>query len=283
MRAPFSTCLVVLCALSCDRSRGSAPSTTAPNTQPTPSTIAPVPSSVVSETEIDAGPPHLESAPLLSLAVAGFGDAIVSVPVGTTRKRPVLVAVHGNYDRPEWQCQVWRAIVGDRGFVLCPRGVPRKDSPSEDDIRFTFESGVKVAAELDADRAALVARFPDWVDDGPIVYTGFSLGAITGVAYLLRDPAAAPRAVLTEGSHDRWTFAAAQTFASKGGQRVLFACGQPSCVSISRSVAKLLNAKKVESRVVHGEGVGHGYDGKVADAIASELEWLLEGDPRWDP
>ncbi|MEO7097075.1 MAG: hypothetical protein ABI175_27695, partial [Polyangiales bacterium] len=131
-------------------------------------------------------------------------------------------------------------------------------------------------------RQALAARFPDWVDQGPIVYTGFSLGAITGVAYLLRDPADAPRAVLTEGSHDRWTFAAAQAFGAKGGQRVLFACGQPSCASISRSVAKLLLAKKVDARVVHGEGVGHSYDGKVAEAIATELTWLLEGDPRWD-
>ena len=269
-------------AASCDRAGTSAPSTTARRPEANTSSAVAV-STDAGVAPIDAGPPRLDSQPFIALAVAGFADAVVSVPVGTVRRRPVLVAVHGNFDRPEWQCQVWRGIVGDRGFVLCPRGVARTDSPSPDDVRFTFESGVKMAAELDAGRKALAERFPDWVDDGPIVYTGFSLGAITGVAYLLRDPADTPRAVLTEGSHDRWTFAAASAFASKGGARVLFACGQPSCMSMSRSVAKLLSAKKVDARVVHGEGVGHSYDGKVADAIATELAWLFEGDARWEP
>src|SRR5262249_13818631 len=36
--------------------------------------------------------------PFLDLPVEGFGDAFVSLPLGASDKRPVLVATHGNYD-----------------------------------------------------------------------------------------------------------------------------------------------------------------------------------------
>src|SRR5205823_5127523 len=76
--------------------------------------------------------PALAGPPLVSLAVPGFSNAIVSVPIGTKRPMPLLLATHGNYDRPEWQCETWRQIIGDAGFVLCPRGVRRPDSPGAD-------------------------------------------------------------------------------------------------------------------------------------------------------
>lgn len=156
--------------------------------------------------------------------------------------------------------------------MLCPRGVARSDSPSADDIRFTYTSREKFLAELDADLAALQRDYAKWIDPGPMVFTGFSLGAIYGHAALLRNPEKFPRAVLTEGSHDQWTPGAVHTFATKGGQRVLFACGQLNCVARS----KALKMKPLDVHVVHGKGVGHGYDGAVADEIVGELTWLLE-------
>ena len=220
-----------------------------------------------------------------ALAVPGFGDAVVSLPIGTTRKRPVLVAAHGNYDRPEWQCETWRSTLATRSlsaFVLCPRGVTRPDSPSPTDIRFTYASGASLKAELEAGRAALSARWPEFVDDGSVVYAGFSLGAIYGVSFILADPARAPRVVLTEGGHDPWTASAIATFAKKGGLRVLFACGQPSCVSTAFAIVAAMRPS-VSAKVVHGRAVGHGYDGAVADAIAEQFDWLVEGDSRFAP
>src|SRR5262249_43822053 len=120
-------------------------------------------------------------APFLEMEVDGHGTAIVSVPRGATSRRPVLVATHGNYDRPEWQCEVWRGIVGDRGFVLCPRGLARPDSPAADDIRFTYPDNRALEKEIDDDLVELHARFPHHVDPGPMLYAGFSLGAIMGV------------------------------------------------------------------------------------------------------
>lgn len=265
--------LVIVTALttlaSCDRAAPtSVPKSTSSVVEPGPTAAiapsaepVPEPNSLVSEE------------PLVALPVDGFGDAVVSLPVGTREKRPIVIAVHGNYDRPEWQCGVWRAIVRDRAFVLCPRGVARTDSPSPSDIRFTFANGVAMGMELDRGIAALRARWPDFAGEIRI-YTGFSLGAITGVAWLVKEPLRAPIAVLTEGSHAQWTPGAIAAFAKHGGKRVLFACGQPGCVSAANAIATSMKKVGVDAKVVHGKGMGHGYDGAVASAIAGELGWL---------
>ncbi len=101
-------------------------------------------------------------------------------PVPAPRSPWLGALLHGNYDRPEWQCVVWRGIVGDAAFIRCPRGVPRPDSPSPDDIRFTYASNQALEREIDAGIGALRARFPLFVDDERPLYTGFSLGAIMG-------------------------------------------------------------------------------------------------------
>src|SRR5262249_57017702 len=119
-------------------------------------------------------PPRLDApAPFADLPLEGFAAAVVSLPIGTSARRPVVLATHGNYDRPEWQCEVWRGIVGDRAFVLCPRGIARPDSPSPDDIRFTYPTNAVLERELDAGLQALRVRFADRLDDGAILYTGF--------------------------------------------------------------------------------------------------------------
>ena len=225
--------------------------------------------------------PLASSEPLVALAVAPFRDAIVSLPVGATSARPVVVAAHGNYDRPEWQCGVWRGIVGDRAFVLCPRGIARTDSPGPDDVRFTFAGVEALAREIDAGLAALRARFGPHVAEGPMLYAGFSLGAILGVPFAARDPSRFPRAVLVEGGHDAWTAAVARGYRARGGRRVLFACGQPGCVVDAKPAAARLVKAGVETRTVLGPGVGHGYDGPVAAEVGRALDWLLDGDALW--
>src|SRR5262245_18804480 len=57
-------------------------------------------------------PPLQAAEPMLALEVPGFRPAIVSVPTGAREPRPVWLALHGNFDRPEWQCGVWREVTG---------------------------------------------------------------------------------------------------------------------------------------------------------------------------
>jgi hypothetical protein len=224
------------------------------------------------------GLPPLDAAALLvPLAVPGFRDAVVSVPTGTTTPRPVVVALHGNFDRPEWQCDVMRTITDAYPFVLCPRGTPRTDAPRSWD-RWEYGALARVEAELDAGLSALSARFPGYVAEGPVVFTGFSLGAILGRAIVRRDPARFPRVLLTEGGSEGWDF---KGFKDRGGQRVLLGCAQAGCAQAAHGVAKQAARLGVEVRVADGGNVGHSYDGPVALAIKGHFAWLVAGDPRW--
>ncbi len=232
-------------------------------------------------TQEDAGaelPPLTSPRPIIALPVPGFGDAVVSLPRGARVRRPILLAVHGNYDTPDYQCATWRRVVGDRGFVLCPRGIARRDSPGPNDVRYTFEG--KLNAELDAALAALHERYGDWIDPGPMSYLGFSLGAILARGYVMRTPERFDRLVLIEGGAKGWN---ANALAKAGAARVLFACGQSACVQSARTAAKGFERAGVPNKTVFGKGAGHSYDGPVAAAIEAEWEWLTAGDSRWVP
>ncbi|WP_050433084.1 hypothetical protein [Chondromyces crocatus] len=228
-------------------------------------------------------PPLTAPGALVELPVEGHAPAVLAVPLGATRPRPVVLATHGNFDRPEWQCQVWREIVGPEVFVLCPRGKARGDSPAPDDTRFTYANNQALEKEIRAGLDALRALYPEHVAEGPVVYTGFSLGAIMGVAIMGRDPAQFPRMILVEGGSEKLTAGAVSAFAKAGGQRVLFGCGQGGCVGSSNAAARLLEKAGVAARVVHGKGVGHSYDGAVATEVAGAFGWLVEGDARFAP
>jgi pimeloyl-ACP methyl ester carboxylesterase len=218
--------------------------------------------------------------PIAALPVEGFPDAVVSVPLGATSPRPVIIAAHGLWDPPEGLCDNWRWTVGDRAWVLCPRGRPVAGGT------FKYDSGPALAKEIDAGLAALRARYPGYVDDGPVLYTGFSLGAILGVSIVAHDPKRFPRAVLIEGGEDKFASGAAAEFAHGGGQRVLFACGLKARVGPARHAAEALEHAGVSARVVFGRPPDagefmHWYNGPVAEEIRSQLDWLFEGDQRW--
>jgi pimeloyl-ACP methyl ester carboxylesterase len=218
---------------------------------------------------------------MTSLQVEGFEPAVVSVPATADEPQPLLVATHGNFDRPEWQCEEWRRVIGGEGFVLCPRGEPRPDSPAGD-TRFTYASNQLLDKELSMAIDAVAIRYASFVDaEGPIVYTGFSLGAITGVKIAARQPARFPRLVLVEGGHDAWTPGRAKSFAKGGGLRVLFVCAQRGCEVAANAAAKRLEHAGAKARVVSKLGIGHTYGGPLNPLIAAELGWLLEGDARW--
>src|SRR5437868_13039508 len=99
-------------------------------------------------------PPLAASSELVQLIVPDHRDAMVSVPVGATERRPLVLALHGNYDRPEWQCSVWRETMKGYPFVLCPRGVPRRDAPASAD-RWTYGKPADVRHEIEAALGAL--------------------------------------------------------------------------------------------------------------------------------
>jgi pimeloyl-ACP methyl ester carboxylesterase len=214
------------------------------------------------------------------LPVDGFPDAFVSAPRGATSPRPVVVAAHGLWDPAEGLCDDQRWIFGDHAWVVCPRGARRPDGT------FHYDSADALAREIDADLHALESRFPGYVDDHAVLYTGFSQGANLGVSIVARDPARFPRAVLIEGGEGGWTQQAARQYALGGGKRVVFACGLRLRLAGARRAASALLRAGVEADVFlaklpHKEEFIHWYNGPVADETRARLAWLFEGDGRW--
>lgn len=218
-------------------------------------------------------PPAL-TVSLSAIEVPGFGDAVVSVP-GDDRAHPVVVAAHGNYDRPEWQCVAWHRLTRERAVILCPRGVARIDSPSADDIRFTYESQRAFNRDVDAALASLRHFYGGNITSAPIVYAGFSLGAIFGVGYLRDTSERVAAASLVEGGHTLWTSSAARAFASRGGRSIAFGCGQAWCDRDARAAQARLRAAHIDSEVGYAPGSGHSYIGAVADALRPGFERLV--------
>src|SRR5262249_36840812 len=155
---------------------------------------------------------------LVSLPVPGFGDTAVSLPRRMLGPEPVIIAAHGHGTDPDGICREWHA---------------------------------RFPAEVDADVAALRARYGLWVAFGPMIYSGYSQGAYEAPAFVMRNPALYPRVLLVEGGQGGWN---ARRFAAAGGQRVLFACGQAPCDAGARASAAAFEKAGVPSKVVYAPG-----------------------------
>ena len=212
---------------------------------------------------------------IVPLIVEGFPEALVAVPVGSRTRKPLVVAMHGNFDRPEWACGSWRSVAGPEPFILCLRGDPRRDAPAADP-RWTYKGPSPALNELRAALAALRDRYGDRLADSPVVFAGFSLGAILGVAIISQE-AGFGRAVLVEGGHDAWTDDRARRFQALGGARVLFVCAQSACLGPASRAQAVLKKQGVLVRVVNAGPHGHSYDGEVAQATKVAWPWLIEG------
>jgi hypothetical protein len=239
----------------------------------------PAPSSV-------SGPRALVSASsMIELAVAGHLPALAMLPVGVAERRPVAVVTHGNWGGPQWDCPLWRGILGGGVFILCPRGVPRPDQAppaTPAGIAYTYDSAADLVAEIDAGLDALRAAYGAWMEEGPVLYAGCSRGAFLGASIGPANAARFPRLALIEGGHDPWTPAAIKRFADGGGQRVLFTCGQGGCYEAANAKARLLRAAGVEASVAYAPFMGHVCHDKVAEETRRAMPWLMTGDRRWE-
>jgi len=220
--------------------------------------------------------------PFVALEVAGFRPAVVSVPISTKQPRPIVLALHGNYDRPEWQCDVWREVVRGRAFVLCPRGIPRRGAPAAAD-RWEYASARAMKSEIEAAVAALRARFAEFVAEGPLVFIGFSLGAGYGAPLVQAQPELYSRAVFIEGGASAWSVGAAKRFAKAGGKRLILACGQAGCLTQVKQLGPALTRAGLDTRAGGSASAGHTYDGSVAQVVSDNWDWLIADDQRFAP
>lgn len=211
----------------------------------------------------------------VTLTVPGFRDAVASVPLDTSEPRAIALALHGNFDRPEWQCQVWRRVTRGSVWVLCPRGIPRRDVPVSED-RWEWGSLAKTKQELVAAVSALRERFGAHVAPGPMIFTGFSLGAILGARLIQDADLDFNAAVLVEGGYQGWTAAKARALQPRVRQ-LLFGCGQSECRnSFKYQLGPLFERAGLPARLVADVKAGHTYDEPLASLVAAEWPALLE-------
>jgi pimeloyl-ACP methyl ester carboxylesterase len=194
--------------------------------------------------------------------------------------RPLVIGLHGNFDRPQWFCGAMEEIVEGRAWLLCPRGRRRRDVPREYD-RYTFPSRSRLRREIAAGLKALRERYPGRVAAGPALLAGFSLGAIYASRFAVAQPGRYPRLYLVEGAHRVWTPKNIRRFARGGGKAVLFGCGRRGCRAQSRRICRALNRAGVWCGEVTSPGLGHSYTAPLTRLALSLWERLVAGAAGW--
>jgi len=209
---------------------------------------------------------------LVDLELPGFGKAALAVPLGATGPRPIVIALHGSADRPEWVCGAFRSIAGPAPFVLCPRGVERSDF-SAPDLRYSFGPPETTARELRAALTELKRKFGAYVAPGPVVFAGFEIGADQAAWIARQEPAFFARVVLVAPDKDTWPSSLAATFGREGGQRALFVCGSP-CRAEFELKAELTRHGGAEARTLFlGDRVAT-LDSATVKLLAGAWAWL---------
>jgi predicted esterase len=213
---------------------------------------------------------------LIELPVEGFRNARVSVPLGATEPRPIVVALHGAGDRPEWACGGWRGVTDAYPFLVCPSGQPG-GLPGG----FVWGHDTAVEREVNAAVEATRRRFGDHVAPGCTLLVGFSQGAIRMAPMLARGGGWCPQAVLCEGAYDAMGKSFAHGFTASGGRRILLGCSQPYCAKIFGEREGVLRGAGIDVRTVYSGGRTHNLDGEMVSTLRQAWPWLVRDDPRW--
>jgi predicted esterase len=213
---------------------------------------------------------------LESLAMPPGRAAFVSVPLGATGPRPVMIGVHGAGDRPEWACGGYRAATDAFPFIVCPRGLPQGDD------KFSTAGPDRLMEDIASALVALRRRFGPYMAEGPLLYAGFSLGAIHGAKIIASHADDFPLALLIEGAYTELTPELARAFAERGGKRVMLGCGQSGCRASFAAAQRALERAGIEVLLLDANTGRHNLDGAMMQALHDAWPRLVSGDSRWD-
>ncbi len=201
---------------------------------------------------------------------------VVAVPLGAREPRPIVVALHGWGDRPEWACGAWRGITDAYPFVVCPRGAGADAALGWSSLGDTRE---RVARAIAATRVA----FPGWVQDtSVVVLAGFSMGGTQAALLAQAEPAKYRRVVLAETAYAvEPAIAFARSWAAGGGERALFLCTTPGCVGPYRRAARNAATMHVPTRLNVAGTSAHGMWPEVVQSMRRDWPWVVEDLEGW--
>lgn len=186
----------------------------------------------------------------------------VAPPIGATAPRPLIIAVHGAGDRPEWSCGGWRLAAQASAFVACPQGSAMTTE------KFAWASPAVLTERVENALEQVRARYRPYLDGGPVVFAGFSQGATYAEPLLRKHAARFPIVILAEGGYAiarSPAFAAA--FREGGGRRVVLVCGNPGCFATANQAKKVLLRAGLEAMVVGDPKAGHNLNERMQKAL----------------
>jgi hypothetical protein len=225
-------------------------------------------------------PPLAAPSWLVDLDVPGFEKASVAVPLGATEPRPIVIALHGDADRPEWQCGTWVGIAKSHPFVLCPRGVLRKDLKLEP-ARYGWGGVEDGEKELRAALHALKGRFAKHVAPGSVVMAAFGAGVKQAAWVVRQEPSFFARVIFVGAGPDDWSAGFAGLFAAGHGRRMLFVCSDPECKTESEHYLMMARGAGTDAKLLDAGEIGRQLDPRVASAISPEFWWIVDDDSRY--
>lgn len=209
--------------------------------------------------------------------VPGHGSATIVPPTGAD-PRPLIVFVHGSWDRPEWLCEMMDRTLEGAAWLLCLRGTLRAERPP-DGARWTVGRPEQTLAELNAAETALRARFGDRISPGIAAIGGFSKGTWHVVTMARGAPARFPAILLMEGGHGALDKATIRALGA-ARTRVALACGTRSCTRTAVARCRGLEKAGAPCRSAVDLDVGHSYNPPFERLGAPLLRWLLDsGNP----
>ena len=215
----------------------------------------------------------------MNLTVPRYEPAVVAAPQGAGRPPwPVVVILHGNYDRPEWECEWWLPA-RHLGWLLCPRG-RRRPGVSRSLDRWTYGGSSFATRETHAALDGMHRRFKGLVVEQDALLIGFSLGAILGPRVMLQSRLKFTRAIFVEGGGGV-SYGQIRRLAKRGLKRVAYLCGQYSgCQNKARGAVRRWRRGGVAARLWVMPGVGHGYSDNFAPLAKKVLTWLQREAPK---
>jgi predicted esterase len=212
------------------------------------------------------------------LAVKGFQDAVYVGPEASIPKPwRVTVVLHGNYDRPEWQCDTWRAVADFYGWILCPRGIPTYWAPKSED-RWMYRGAERTAREIDAAIAALKTAYPGNVEESDMILVGFSLGAILSPSIIKRHPHRYKTLFVIEGLVDKLDKRQLRELKKNGIQAMGLAMSTGKYRAAAKTVMQWLQKLNVRAEFINMAGAGHDYHPSFSKTARPALKRLTGHD-----
>jgi len=248
---------------------------------PAPTSETTTDAAVSEASPVDSDPPPEKLEPLraawLETLDLGNGDqAVVSVPMGATEPRPLIVAMHGAGDRHDWACGGWRLGNDAYPFIVCPHGTP-------------MGSGVYAwSSSAQLERLALRAidevrrRYGPYVAPDPVTYAGFSQGATAAAPFLVLHAAKFHTVLLAEGAYASTASPPfARDLARGGVHRVVLVCGTPHCFENARRARPVLEGAGLTVFVGGDASSGHNLNQPMQKALRRSWKQWFDDAPGW--